>query len=184
VRAACSALTVLSVVFGLASCGHRAQVNGPPNPPSAADLEMERSAIEHELDDWHAAAAQADEARYFGHLDESAVFLGTDAAERWSKPEFAAYAHPFFARGRAWSFKPLHRHVMFGPTFGHVSDDRLSIAWFDEELDTPNLGAARGSGVIIKRDGGRWLIAHYNLALTIPNEQVDEVKKLLEAPPR
>ena len=55
------------------------------------------AAVAAVLDDFHAAAAQADEARYFGHLDDKAVFLGTDASERWTKAQFQAYAHPYFS---------------------------------------------------------------------------------------
>ena len=53
------------------------------------------------LDDWHAAAAAADEERYFRHFAPNAVFLGTDATHRWTVEEFRRYAHPFFAKGKA-----------------------------------------------------------------------------------
>ena len=65
------------------------------------------------LDDWHSAAAAADEARYFGHFARDAVFLGTDATERWTVEEFRRYAHPHFAKGKAWSFRSVSRHVSF-----------------------------------------------------------------------
>lgn len=122
------------------------------------------------LDAWHDAAARADEAAYFSHFTSDAVFLGTDATERWRVDAFRAYAHPHFAKGKAWSFRAARREVI-------LSDDGR-IAWFDEDLDTPNLGPARGSGVAV-RDGERWRIAHYNLAVTVPNERFDEVKLLL-----
>jgi ketosteroid isomerase-like protein len=70
-------------------------------------------AVNGVLDDWHAAAAQADEACYFGHLAEDAVFLGTDATERWTKAQFQAYAHPYFAKGKAWTFRATRRAVTF-----------------------------------------------------------------------
>jgi hypothetical protein len=124
------------------------------------------------LDDWHLAAAQADEARYFGHMAEQAVFLGTDATERWTKAEFRAWAAPFFKRGRAWSFRAVSRHWAFSP------DGRT--AWFDEVLDTPNLGPARGSGVLVK-EGKAWRIAQYNLTVPIPNPLMGKVKDLIEA---
>jgi ketosteroid isomerase-like protein len=131
-------------------------------PPGAAG----QSAVpkQHEadrvLDDWHLAAAQADEARYFGHFAETAVFLGTDATERWTKAEFRAWAAPFFQRGRAWAFRAVSRHLAFS------ADGRT--AWFDEVLDTPNLGPARGTGVLVK-EGRVWRIAQYNLTVPIPN---------------
>ena len=121
------------------------------------------------LDDWHAAA---DEARYFAHFTRDAVFLGTDGTERWTRDAFKAWAHPFFARKKAWSFKSVTRHVAF-------SKDG-QVAWFDEALDTPNMGPCRGSGVLV-RYGSKWWIAQYNLSIPIPNALTDEVKARIEA---
>lgn len=132
----------------------------------------EEAAVAAVLEDWHLAAAQADETRYFGHLREGAVFLGTDASERWTKAEFLVWADPFFQRGRAWTFKPLKRKIAFAP------DGRT--AWFDEALDTPNLGPARGSGVLV-REQGRWLIVQYNLGVPIPNALMGSFKAQIEA---
>ena len=122
------------------------------------------------LDDWHAAAAVADEARYFGHFAPGAVFLGTDGTERWTVDEFRRYAHPYFAKGKAWSFRAVQRHVAFS-TDGNV-------AWFDEDLQTPNLGPSRGSGVLVKTPEG-WKITQYNLSVPIPNALMKEVKELI-----
>ena len=129
-------------------------------------------AIAAVLDDWHLAAARADETRYFGHLREGAVFLGTDGTERWVKAEFQVWAHPFFQRGRAWAFKGKGRNIAFAPGGG--------TAWFDESLDTPNLGPARGSGVLV-REQGRWRIAQYNLSVPIPNALMGSFKTQIEA---
>jgi ketosteroid isomerase-like protein len=123
------------------------------------------------LDDWHAAAAVADEARYFGHFAPGAVFLGTDGTERWTVDEFRRYAHPYFAKGKAWSFRAVQRHVAFSPDG--------NVAWFDEDLQTPNLGPSRGSGVLVKTPEG-WKIAQYNLTVPIPNAPMKEVKELIE----
>ncbi len=123
------------------------------------------------LDDWHAAAAAADEARYFGYFTSDGVFLGTDASERWTVEEFRRYAHPYFAKGKAWSFRAIERHVSFSPDG--------AVAWFDEKLDTPNLGPARGSGVLIKV-GSEWKIAHYDLSVPIPNELMKEIQGRIE----
>ena len=122
------------------------------------------------LDDWHAAAATADEERYFGHFAEGGVFLGTDGRERWTVPAFRSYAHPHFAKGKAWSFRATRREITFVGT----------AAWFDEDLDTPNLGHARGSGVLVRNDKGIWKIAQYNLSVPIPNERFADVKALIE----
>jgi len=124
------------------------------------------------LDDWHLAAAQADEGRYFAHLAEGAVFLGTDATERWPKAAFQAWAHPIFQRGKAWSFRATRRAITVAP------DGRS--AWFDEDLETANLGPARGSGVLTM-DRGRWLIRQYNLSIPIPNALMKSVKAQIEA---
>ena len=70
-------------------------------PAQAPALPAKRHDAELVLDDWHLAAAQADEARYFGHFAENAVFLGTDATERWTKAEFRVWASPYFKGGRA-----------------------------------------------------------------------------------
>ncbi|NVJ09801.1 nuclear transport factor 2 family protein [Myxococcus sp. AM001] len=130
-----------------------------------------KAAITAVLDDWHQAAAAADEARYFGHFTEDAVYLGTDATERWSRDAFRAWAKPYFAKGKAWNFKATSRHIAF-------SKDG-AVAWFDETLDTPNLGPSRGSGVLVK-DGGTWKIAQYNLSIPVPNDVLPEVKRRIE----
>ncbi len=139
-----------------------------PQKPAAKD----ESAVAAVLDDWHKSAAVADEERYFGHFAADAVMFGTDATERWTRDEFRVWAKPHFAKGKGWSFKATKRNVSF-------SKDG-SVAWFDESLDTPNLGPARGSGVMV-RDGDRWTIAQYNLSVPIPNEVFDEVKKIVDA---
>ena len=65
----------------------------PPPPPEQA--------IGETLDQLHAAAARADGARYFALYSKSAIYIGTDAAERWTLAEFKAFAEPYFARARA-----------------------------------------------------------------------------------
>jgi len=136
----------------------------PVPSPSEADV----AAV---IDRWHAAAADADEERYFAFFTPDAVFLGTDGTERWTRDEFRTYAHPYFAKGKAWSFRAHGRHVSFAP------DGR--VAWFDEALATPNLGPCRGSGVLLLQ-GGQWRIAQYNLSVPIPNGLMNEVKALIE----
>src|SRR5262245_34168774 len=128
-------------------------------------------AIGSVLDGWHAAAASADEEKYFSYFTTDAVFLGTDATERWTRDEFRKWAHPYFAKGKAWSFRATSRWISFAP-------DR-SVAWFDEALDTPNLGPCRGSGVLVSTPAG-WKIAQYNLSIPIPNDLADDFKKRIE----
>ncbi len=123
------------------------------------------------LDSWHLAAARADADSYFGLMAPGAVFLGTDATERWTKDEFRAYAEPYFKKGKAWTFKAVKRHVSYSPDG--------NIAWFDEDLDTLNMGPARGSGVLMKQ-GKTWRIAQYNLSVPIPNPLMKQVTKEIE----
>ena len=137
-------------------------------PTPAADRNRDVARV---LNDWHAAAAAADETRYFSHFTAGAVFLGTDATERWIAEDFRRYAHPHFAKGKAWTFKPVERHIAFSPDG--------SVAWFDEKLDTPNLGPCRGSGVLV-HEGNDWKIAHYDLSVPIPNDLMEEVKQRIE----
>lgn len=120
------------------------------------------------LDDWHHAAAVADEARYFGYFAPNAVFMGTDATERWTATAFHAWAKPYFDKKKAWTFHPRDRHIDF-------SGDGKT-AWFDELLDTENLGLCRGSGVLVLLKG-QWKIAQYNLSIPIPNALVDGIVK-------
>ncbi len=150
---------------------------GSDGPPSVgARDEHAESDIAQGLDDFHDAAAKADEERYFSHFAREAIFLGTDATERWDVDAFRAYAHPHFAKGKAWSFRASARHVVVAPSG--------AVAWFDEELDTANLGQARGSGVLVRDAGSKraWKIAQYNLTITVPNDRFGEVKKLLAVP--
>jgi hypothetical protein len=130
---------------------------------SAASAQTPQQQVAAVLDDWHQAASVADEARYFGYFAPNGVFMGTDATERWTVAEFREWAKPQFKRKSAWSFKPRDRHI-------ELSADRRT-AWFDEMLDTPNLGLCRGSGVLVLT-GGKWRIAQYNLSVPIPNALV------------
>ena len=124
------------------------------------------------LDDWHQAASVASEARYFGHFAANGVFMGTDATERWTVTEFRAWAKPHFQKKSAWSFKARDRHVDFS------ADGKT--AWFDEMLDTPNLGVCRGSGVLVLQ-GKEWKIAQYNLSIAIPNALAGGIVKEIAA---
>lgn len=129
-----------------------------------------QGAVAAVLDGFHAAAASADEERYFAALAPDAVFLGTDGTERWTRDEFRKWAHPYFAKGKAWTFKTTSRWISFAP-------DR-TVAWFDELLDSPHMGLCRGSGVLVW-SGGAWKIAQYNLSIPIPNDLVDGVTKTI-----
>ncbi len=120
-------------------------------------------AVDAVLDDWHDAAAKADEDRYFGLFAENAVFMGTDATERWSVAQLRSYGERAFARDSAWIFVPTAR-------FWNFAADG-NTAWFDEELGNASFGDCRGSGVVVRTDEG-WRVAHYNLTVPIPNDLV------------
>lgn len=130
-----------------------------------ADSEA-RAEVAAVLDALHRAAAEADFDAYFGLYAREAVFLGTDATERWTRPEFEAYARPYFEAGRGWSYEPVERHV-------RVAESGRT-AWFDERLLNESLGETRGSGVLVRQDGA-WRVAQYNLTIPVPNEIAAEV---------
>ena len=122
------------------------------------------------LDGFHHAAAVADADAYFGSMTSDAVFVGTDASERWTRDEFERYAASAFAKDSAWIYRATQRHVTLGPAG--------DVAWFDEQLDSASFGQARGSGVVVATDGGP-RIAHYVLSFPIPNEAVPAVLEAL-----
>jgi hypothetical protein len=134
----------------------------------AAKSQTPAEAVAAVLNNWHHAAAAADEDRYFGQFASNGVFMGTDPTERWTAAAFHAWAKPYFARKKAWNFKPRDRHIDF------AADGQT--AWFDEMLDTTDLGVCRGTGVLI-RIGHAWKIAQYNLSIPIPNALADGIVK-------
>ena len=148
--------------------------------PQAARGQRPEDDVGRVLDAWHHAAAVADEPAYFGAMDSSAVYLGTDPDERWSTGAFREWARPQFARGSAWAFTPYDRHVTVAPG-GDVAwaDERLK--WFDARLQTWMTGL-RGSSVLRHTAAG-WRIEHYDLSLTIPNDQLSNVVHLLRVSP-
>lgn len=126
------------------------------------------------LDALHAAASDADGERYFDLFAPDAVFLGTDASERWTIDEFRAYALKRFETGAGWTYtlKPGTRHI-------RVHND---LAWFDELLANAKYGTCRGSGVL-RRIGGDWKIEQYVLSFTVPNDVAQDVVRVINAAP-
>ena len=170
-------LACLGVVVSLAGCGggiDSSRELGLYTPSAIGSRADEEAAVGQVLDAWHAAAARSDEEAYFSLMSRDAVFLGTDATERWTRDAFRAYAHEPFSQGRGWRMHATRRDVVLdaGPVRAG------SVAWFDEDLETVNLGPARGSGVLVRDDLG-WRIAQYNLTITVPNERFDAVRALL-----
>ena len=128
----------------------------------------EKDKINQTLDAWHKAAADVKFEAYFNAMTEDAIYIGTDATENWTKPDFKTWAKPYFHKGTTWNFTALERHIFF--------DKSGKIAWFDELLNT-QMKICRGSGVLVKV-GKEWKIQHYVLSMTIPNDEVDAVVKV------
>ena len=120
------------------------------------------------LDNWHLAATNADIEPYFSALHEDAIYIGTDASERWTKTEFFNFCEPYFKKGKAWDFKAFDRKIYF-------SEDGKT-AWFNELLNTW-MGVCRASGVLSFRNGN-WKISHYHLSVTVKNEKMNEFIKI------
>lgn len=131
---------------------------------------LETFRVHAALTDFHDAAAKADGARYFGHFAPDAVFIGTDATERWTLPEFRAFAEPYFDAGRGWTYVGRDRQVFLGPGG--------QTAWFDEMLDNESYGETRGTGVFVRVDGG-WRLAQYHLTIPVPNELAKELVRMI-----
>ena len=122
------------------------------------------AAIHSQLDRLHQMASKANFDDYFALYAPDAVFIGTDAGERWTIDEFKAYAKPHFSAGRGWTYQTIERHIM----------GQGGVRWFDELLWNEKLGPCRGSGVMVKM-GNEWLFSHYVLSLAVPNQIAGEV---------
>jgi len=121
----------------------------------------EGRAVDAVLTAFHNAAAEADGELYFSLFAEDAIFIGTDASERWTVGEFKTFAEPYFSKGRGWTYTATERHIDLGPGGG--------VAWFDEILWNETYGTCRGTGVLLLTEAG-WRIAQYHLAFPIPND--------------
>jgi len=134
-------------------------------------VKIEKESVGIVLDSWHKDAAEANFDPYFNAMTDNSIFIGTDASENWNKTNFKNFSKPFFDKGQAWSFIAIERNI-------YVYNDG-KMAWFDELLDTW-MGVCRGSGVLVKEEN-TWKIEHYVLSLTIPNENIQDVKKVNKA---
>jgi len=152
-RIALPLIVVLALAGGAAS----------QNPAAPTQIE---AAVARVLDDFHDAASKADGTRYFAQLAPDAVFLGTDAGERWTKEAFRAFAEPYFSQGKGWTYVARDRHIALAP--------ERTVAWFDEKLTNAKYGECRGTGVLRLIDG-QWRIAQYHLTVPIPNELAEKV---------
>ena len=129
---------------------------------TATSQESSIDAINRVLDGYHAAAAAGDWETYFDLMSEDGVFIGTDASERWTKPQFRQYS----SGSNGWVYTPQRRNINLTP-------DGAS-AWFDEALLSQSFGTSRGTGVLIRTANG-WKISQYHLTLPIPNGMVRDI---------
>jgi len=96
---------------------------------AAGDRGGAEEAIDGVLNSFHQAASDADGALYFSLFAEDAVFIGTDATERWSVEEFKTFAEPYFSKGRGWTYTKTQRHVIWNmPWNGCGGADREWLA--------------------------------------------------------
>lgn len=148
---------VLSVVFILVST-------------TAFSQEVE---INQLIDNWHQAAATADENVFFGSMTDDGIYIGTDKTERWTSLELKEWSKKYFERDKAWAFKPYDRDLHIGK--------KGKYAWFSELLDTW-MGVCRGSGMLEKTKNG-WKIVQYHLSVTIDNDLIKDFIQLVENAP-
>ncbi|MGX9460537.1 nuclear transport factor 2 family protein [Shewanella sp. A14] len=116
------------------------------------------------LNQLHESAAVADWATYFKLYHPQAVFIGTDASERWSMVEFERYAKPT----KGWRYEVKSRHLL------QIDDTIL----FDEQLYSPAYGVSRGTGALVQTESG-WKIAQYHLSFPIPNDKAKRITSLI-----
>lgn len=132
--------------------------------------QVEEKAVAKVLDRFHEAASAADGETYFSLFARGAVFIGTDAGERWSVVDFMKFAEPYFSQGRGWTYIPEVRNVEI--------DESRDTAWFDEILENESYGTTRGTGVLVK-SRGEWKIAQYHLTIPIPNELAKDIVAMI-----
>jgi hypothetical protein len=145
------------------------QLNAQPNIGDSRG-NLANNDLAEFIDNWHLAASRADFGGFFDAMGDSSIYIGTDATERWTKPEFISYSKPYFDRGKAWTFHPYDRDI-------HLSDDGQYV-WFSELLTT-RMGICRGSGIIRATPSG-WKIEQYHLSVTVPNDLMQDFIKLVD----
>ena len=161
-------LSLLLLMIVTYSCNNPSAEKKSQETENAGSQTVSKEEINKVLEDWHAAAAQANFEEYFGLMSGDGIFIGTDATENWQNKEFREFAKPYFDKGKAWSFTTLERNI--------YASQNGETAWFDELLNT-QMGICRGSGVLEKTQNAL-KIKHYMLSIAIPNENVDEITQI------
>jgi ketosteroid isomerase-like protein len=137
-----------------------------------AAIANDKKLIEKTLNDFHQAAADAEAKPYFSLLTDEAIFLGTDASERWTKTDFKAFVVPYFSKGRGWLYTPVQQNISILAS--------KEVAFFDELLHSASYGTCRSSGVLVKTEHG-WKISQYNLSIPMPNGLAKALVKQIKA---
>jgi hypothetical protein len=166
-------LAIMIVLLGVSCTQSQKEnaANGNGTTIDSAALESSRAQIGAMLDSFNVAATNAQFERYFDFFASDGVFMGTDATEYWTKPQFMEWAKPHFDKKQTWNFVSIERNIYF--------DSSGRTAWFDELLNT-QMKICRGSGVVAKM-GNEWKIKQYVLSMTIPNSQINPIVKLKSA---
>lgn len=166
--------SVLLLAFGcsanvnLNTTDDRALKGGTDGPRSRA-VHVDIAAV---LDQWHHAAAVGELEPYINSMTEGAIFLGTDAEERWTRAQLKSYAEKYFGDGEGWVYTPRDRYIRTN-AYGDV-------AWVDEVLDNEKYGVLRGTAVL-RQNGDDWRIAHYSLTFLVPNDLAKDVVEVIRA---
>ncbi|WP_394129009.1 nuclear transport factor 2 family protein [Shewanella maritima] len=126
---------------------------------------QENQQINSLLNQLHEAAATANWQTYFDLYHPKAVFIGTDASERWSMIQFQQYAE----KTSGWSYDLQSREL--------IKVDGTIV--FDEQLYSASYGVSRGTGALVKTEAG-WKVLQYHLSFPIPNEQAKRITTLIK----
>lgn len=98
---------------------------------------------------------------------QKAIFIGSDDTEQWSRHELAKRLKE---SQNGWDMRTcIHREVK------HILPGATT---FFEVVRHVKYGLFRGSGVVVKNSKGNWVIAHYVLSFSVPNEVVDKTNIL------
>lgn len=131
----------------------------------------EKEIVDDLLNQWHQAAANADQQAYFDFIATGGVYIGTDATENWTKAEFFEWSKSYFENDKAWSFAAIERNIYFS--------ENNTIVWFDEQLEF-SAGILRGSGVL-EKEKNNWKLKHYVLSLPVPNDKFKAVAEVIKS---
>ena len=160
------------LVIGLTLVAMLSFSNSANSLNSVNSVNSDKQQIKTVLNRFHQAAASANFEVYFDLLSHNAIFLGTDASERWTKDAFKDYVRPAFSKGNGWLYTPSQQNI-------EVIKHR-QVAFFDELLSSESYGTCRSSGILIKTPLG-WKISQYNLSIPIPNSLAKDVTNKIKS---